>query len=112
MKPPFYTRYAIITIICVVFGAAIIVQLVRINYTSYAQDLITKSEDYRGVEKTIFPARGTIYDRSGNVLATNQIGYELGIDLKLVIDPESIAFASASILEDLDYVDVFNIANL
>jgi len=111
MKLPFYKRYALITIVAALFGVAIMVQLVRINYTTYTQDLIVKSEDYLGVEKTIFPARGTIYDRSGNILATNQIGYELGIDLKYVSDPESIAFASASILEDLDYGDVFSIAN-
>jgi len=111
MNPPFFKRYAIITLICVVIGAAIVVQLVRINYTTFAKDLIDKSEDYLGVEKTIYPPRGTIYDRSGNILATNQVGYELGIDLKSVEDPESIAFATASILEDLDYVDIFNIAN-
>lgn len=111
MNPPFFKRYAIITLICVVTGAAIVVQLVRINYTTFAKDLIDKSEDYLGVEKTIYPPRGTIYDRSGNILATNQVGYELGIDLKSVEDPESIAFATASILEDLDYVDIFNIAN-
>ncbi|MEA3326236.1 MAG: penicillin-binding protein 2 [Chloroflexota bacterium] len=111
MKSQPYIRYLIITIIFLLFGLAIIVQLVRINYTPHAKELIAKSEDYLGFSKTIFPARGTIYDRSGNILATNQIGYELGIDLKDVNDPESIAFATASILEDLDYVVIFEIAN-
>ncbi len=111
MKSHPYIRYVIITIIFLLFGLAIIVQLVRINYTTYAKELIAKSEDYLGVNKTIYPARGTIYDRSGNILATNQIGYELGIDLKDVNDPESISFATASLLEDLDYVDIFEIAN-
>ena len=49
---------------------------------------LLKSEDYQGVRKTVYPPRGTIYDRSGHILATNQIGYELGIDLKFVSDPE------------------------
>ena len=111
MKPTFYTRYIIVAMICAIFGVAIIIQLVRINYTTYAKELIVKSEDYLGVKKTVYPPRGTIYDRSGNILATNHIGYELGIDLKSVRDPETIAFALASILEDIDYVDVFNIAN-
>jgi len=111
MKSQPYIRYVIITIIFLLFGLAIIVQLVRINYTTYAKELLAKSEDYLGVNKTIYPARGTIYDRSGNILATNQIGYELGIDLKDVNDPESIAFATANLLEDLDYVDIFEIAN-
>ncbi len=111
MKPPFSARYSIIALICLAIGVAIVVQMVRINYTPFARDLIVKSEDYQGVKKTIYPPRGTIYDRSGHILATNQIGYELGIDLKLVSDPESIAFASASLLDDLAYVDIYKIAD-
>jgi len=111
MKPPFYARYLIVALVCAILGVGIVVQMVRINYTTYALELIAKSENYQGVRKTIYPPRGTIYDRSGHILATNQIGYELGIDLKFVTDPESIAFATASLLDDLDYVDVFNMAS-
>ncbi|MFW5714259.1 MAG: peptidoglycan D,D-transpeptidase FtsI family protein, partial [Brevefilum sp.] len=75
------------------------------------RELIVKSEDYQGVKKTIYPPRGTIYDRSGYILATNQIGYELGIDLKFVSDPESIAFAAASLLDDQEYQDVYEMAS-
>jgi len=107
MKTPFYSRYIIIALICGLLGAGIVIQMVRINYTPFAQDLIAKSEDYQGVRKTIYPPRGTIYDRKGNILATNQIGYEVGIDLKYVVDPESIAFAASTLLEELDYLDVF-----
>jgi len=96
---------------CLIFGAAVAFQMVRINYTPFAMELIAKSEDYQGVRKTIYPPRGTIYDRSGNILATNQIGYEVGIDLKFVTDPESIAFAAASILDDQDYVNVLEMAS-
>lgn len=111
MKPPFYARYTLIALICLALGVGIAVQLIRINYTPYARELIEKSEDYQGVKKTIYPPRGTIYDRSGYILATNQVGFELGIDLKLVSDPESIAFAAASLLEDLSYADIYGIAN-
>lgn len=111
MKPPFYVRYIIIALICGIFGVAVIFQMVRINYTSYALELIAKSENYQGVKKTIYPPRGTIYDRSGNILATNQIGYEIGIDLKFVTDPESIAFATATLLEGLDYEHVYELAS-
>lgn len=83
MKPPFYQRYLIIVIACAIFGLATVIQMVRINYTSYAQELIAKSEEYQGVSKTIYPPRGNIYDRKGNILAGNQIGYEVGIDLKV-----------------------------
>jgi len=106
MKPPFYTRYLALMVICAILGAGIVIQMIRINYSSSAQELIAKSENYRGVNETIYPPRGTIYDRNGHVLATNQIAYEVGIDLKFVADPESIAFSAASLL-DLNYADVF-----
>ncbi|MFU8826172.1 MAG: peptidoglycan D,D-transpeptidase FtsI family protein [Brevefilum sp.] len=111
MRPPFYRRYVIIAVLCAIFGAATIFQMVRINYTPFARDLIVKSEDYQGVRKTIYPPRGTIYDRKGNILATNQIGYEIGIDLKYVSDPESIAFVTTALLDDLDYQHVFGLAS-
>jgi len=104
-------RYVFVTAACAIFGIAIVVQLVRINYTTYAKELLEKSQDYQGVEKTIYPPRGTIYDRSGHILATNKIGYELGIELKSVVDPESIAFATASILENMDYAAIYQIAS-
>lgn len=111
MKPPFFKRYAFVLGVSIIAGIAIIIQLVRINYTTYASELIAKSEDYQGVNKLVYPPRGTIYDRTGHILATNQVGYELGIDLKHVIDPESIAFAIATLVEDVEYADVYTIAN-
>ena len=112
MKPLYFPRYIIIALICGIVGIAIVVQMIRINYSDTAQDLIDKSTDYQGVEELVYPSRGTIYDRSGNILATNQLAYELGIDLKFVIDPESIAFAVASLIEDLEYEDVFELADI
>lgn len=111
MKPPFFSRYVIIAIICAILGTAVVVQMVRINYTTYASDLIAVSENYQGILTTIYPARGTIYDRSGNILATNKIGYEVGLDLKLVSDPESIASVAANLSETLDYATAYEIAN-
>ncbi len=110
MKPPFYMRYVILMAVCAILGVGIVFQMVRINYSSSAQELIEKSVSYQGFEQTIYPPRGTIYDRNGHVLATNQIGYEVGIDLKFVTDPESIAFSAASLL-DLEYADVFSLAS-
>jgi len=111
VKPPFYRRYVIVALVCSILSIATVLQMMRINYTPFALDLIAKSEDYQGVRKTIYPPRGTIYDRKGNILATNQIGYEVGLDLKFVTDPESIAFAASTLLEELDYLDVFALAS-
>lgn len=111
MKMPFYHRYVTVLLVCAILGIAVVAQMIHINYTPFALDLIEKSEDYQGVRKTIYPPRGTIYDRSGNILATNQIGYEVGIDLKFVTDPESIAFAATTLLDGLDYLTVFELAS-
>ena len=111
MKTNSYFRYFLVALVCGIIGIAIVVQMVRINYTAFAHELMAKSQDYQGVAKTVYPPRGTIYDRSGYILATNQIGYEVGIDLKFVTDPESIAFAAATLLEGLDYGQVFEMAS-
>lgn len=111
MKPPFFKRYIIVLGVAILVGITIIAQLVRINYTPYASELIAKSEGYQGVTKLVYPPRGTIYDRSGHILATNQVGYELGIDLKLVIDPESIAFAVATLIDGVEYADAYTMAS-
>ena len=84
--------------------------MVRINYSPSAKDLIAKSQDYQGFEEVVYPSRGNIYDRSGHILATNKIAYEVGIDLKFVTDPESIAFTAASLL-DMEYADAFTMAS-
>lgn len=110
MKTPFHTRYLIITVVCLIFGIAIVVQMIRINYSESAQELIAKSETYQGFEDVVYPPRGIIYDRSGHILATNKIAYEVGIDLKFVTDPESIAFTAASLL-DMEYADAFALAS-
>jgi len=111
MKPPFYSRYIIIALLCGLMGVGVVIQMVRIRHTNFAEDLIAKSENYQGVRKTIYPPRGNIYDRKGNILATNQIGYEVGIDLKFVSDPESIAFAASTLLDGVDYLDTFALAS-
>ena len=111
MNPPFYRRYVAITILCAILATAVVVQMIRINYTSYAEDLIAVSADYQGIQRTIYPARGTIYDRSGHILATNKVGYEVGIELKFVSDPESIASVVSDLSDTLDYATAFEIAN-
>lgn len=112
MKPPYFTRYLIIALLCVLMGGAIVFRMIRVNYTTLAVDLLEKSVSYQGVRRVVYPPRGTIYDRTGNILATNQIAYEVGIELKSVVDPESIAFAAATLLDDVDYSHAYSLASL
>ena len=112
MKPPYFTRYLIIALLCVLMGGAIVFRMIRVNYTTLAVDLLEKSVSYQGVRRVVYPPRGTIYDRTGNILATNQIAYEVGIELKSVVDPESIAFAAATLIDDVDYSHAYSLASL
>lgn len=112
MKPPYFTRYLIIALLFVLMGVAIVFRMIRVNYTTLAVDLLEKSVSYQGVRRVVYPPRGTIYDRTGNILATNQIAYEVGIELKSVVDPESIAFAAATLLDDVDYSHAYSLASL
>jgi cell division protein FtsI/penicillin-binding protein 2 len=110
MKENHFSRFVIIAVICGLFGLAIVIQMIRINYSTSAMALIQKSERYQGIEQTIYPPRGTIFDRTGNILATNHVAYEVGVDLNIVEDPESIAYAAASLM-GLDYKEVLDIAS-
>ncbi len=107
MKPPFYMRYVILMAVCAILGVGIVFQMVRINYSSSAQELIEKSVSYQALKKP-FTHPWTIYDRNGHVLATTD-RYEVGIDLKFVTDP--INRLSAASLLDLEYADVFSLAS-
>jgi cell division protein FtsI/penicillin-binding protein 2 len=58
----------------------------------------------------VYPERGSIYDRWGNLLAGNKTVYELGIDVNAVVNPESIAITLATVYPKLQYADVFQAA--
>ncbi len=102
-----------LTAIAVTFGLvgiAIVVQLVRIQLGPQAQAFREQGELYSGVWRTIYPARGQIYDRWGNLLAGNKTVYQIGVELREVDDPESIAFAAMVVL-DMDYEQVLEIVS-
>jgi len=59
---------------------------------------------------TLYPARGEIYDRNGNLLAGNKTVYEIGVDLNTIRqDNNSEAIALAlSVNAGLDYAKIYN----
>lgn len=59
---------------------------------------------------TLYPARGEIYDRNGNLLAGNKTVYEVGVDLNTVrLDGNAEAIALAlSVNAGLDYANVYS----
>lgn len=57
--------------------------------------------------RTFYPDRGEIYDRNGHLLAGNKSVYEVGVDLNIVKDPQSIASA-VSVELGIDYAKLLD----
>ncbi len=71
-------RYLTVAIIMAFVGAAVPMQIVRIQNSPEVAGVIGQGAY---VWKTFYPARGEIYDRHGNLLAGNKTVYEVGVDL-------------------------------
>lgn len=109
MKPANWSRYLIISGICLLVIVGIIVQMVRIQNLPGSEIILAQSESLSGTTQIIYPDRGKIYDRWGHLLAGDETTYEIGIDLNQVSDPETIATVCASVL-GLDYSTVLGYA--
>ncbi|HTX92024.1 MAG TPA: penicillin-binding protein 2 [Anaerolineales bacterium] len=91
MKRPNFWRYLTVAAVMALAGLAILVQLVRIQSSPEVAG-ITGQGTY--VWKTFYPPRGEIYDRHGNLLAGNKTVYEVGLDLTVKPDPQTVALAA------------------
>src|ERR1051326_3755222 len=88
------TVYVRLRLVLLAFGAlavVVVIQLLRVDFGSTnvtyfhkLSDQITQRTD------TFAPARGRIYDRWGELLATNDVEYELGIDPPYVLVPKDL----------------------
>lgn len=88
----------------------VLAQLVRIQVIPQAEVFRERGDRYEGEWQTIYPARGQIYDRWGNLLAGNTTVFEVGVELKDVENPRTIALALSGVL-DLDYDQVLQAAS-
>ncbi|GAB4494814.1 MAG: penicillin-binding protein 2 [Anaerolineales bacterium] len=111
MNLPKFWRYQALGLAFVFFGIMLIGQIYRIQHNVQAQALIEKNQIYLGEERTVQPVRGQVYDRSGNLLAGNQTVYQVGVELKLVKNPETIALALNVVL-GLDYAEMLDLVSL
>jgi cell division protein FtsI/penicillin-binding protein 2 len=105
-------RYSSLGLIIFLLPVLVTLQLVRIQINpGWVKEVMEFGERFEKEAQFIDPPRGQILDRKGNLLAGNQIVYEVGIDLPKVVDPRSIATVLSSIL-DIDYEDVYSAASL
>ncbi len=111
MKPPFFGRYVLIGTVFALACIAVIVQMVRIQDSTVAAELRDQAKLYAGETHKIYPERGNIYDRWGHLLAGNEQVYEVGVDLQLVDNPETIAATLNRVL-GTDYAQALATASI
>lgn len=103
MNPSTFFRLRVMGILLSTVGALVIFQIVRIQNSVAAQSLSADAvRNYDYEERKIFPERGSIFDRWGRLLAGNKEVYEIGVDIRYVKNPASIAEIAHNVLE-LDY---------
>lgn len=112
MKSEYASRYVLLGTLFTVLAALIFGQHVAILLNKdIAPDVEFIRKSHIGSEWTIYPPRGLIYDRKGQLLAGNQIAYEVGLDYPQIQedDAERIAIAS-NVYLGLDYYTVLTLA--
>ncbi len=104
------SRLRFVGVIFIIIGLAIIFQIVRVQNSPQAKEMISFLEkNYNQEIRVIKPERGNIYDRWGNLLAGNTEVYEVGIAPPQVINSDTIAQDLSSIL-GLDFTQIKKIA--
>ncbi len=95
-----FVRLRLILIGLAIFTGLIAVQLLRIDFGSsnvvYFRDL---SDTISQRPREFAPARGRIYDRQGELIATNDIQYELGLSPPNVLNPKDVATTLSDLLD-------------
>jgi cell division protein FtsI/penicillin-binding protein 2 len=104
-------RFTTLGVLITAFAIFIVIQMLRIQISPQAKALRDKGELYSGTWRTLTPVRGQIYDRWGHLLAGNKTVYEVGVDLRAVENPSTIALAMNAVVGS-DYDEVFAAASI
>jgi cell division protein FtsI/penicillin-binding protein 2 len=107
MKRQYLSRARVLTFFFAAMAVAIVVQMIRIQYSPQAAAFLKQHDRYSGEFRTLYPERGQIYDRDGFLLAGNKTVYEVGVNLRDMKNPHSVAL-SMSVVLGLDYNKVYN----
>jgi cell division protein FtsI/penicillin-binding protein 2 len=81
-----------------VLTGLIIIRLISLQFGDDVPYFETQYELSTGYLVTVTPPRGRIFDRSGELLATNDVKYAIGLSPDFVTDPEGLAKILSSLL--------------
>ncbi len=105
MRQQYANRIQSLAAVMGLIAFTIIVQITRIQNSPEAAIFRQQASNYAYELRTFYPDRGEIYDRNGHLLAGNKTVYEIGVDLNIVKDPQSIA-AAVSVELARDYAQI------
>ena len=91
MKDDNYLRFFSLGVLLSLLPLAIVMRLVLLQVVpSLREPYLNNLETLKFTSSKIVPTRGTIVDRKGNLFATNQRTYEIGISPEQVQDAEAV----------------------
>src|SRR5512133_3752929 len=102
MKRQYQNRAFVLAVIFFILSGAIVIQMLRIQMSKEAAVFLKQGDRYAGSFQTLFPERGQIYDHFGHLLAGNKTVYEIGINLRDMKNPKTIAL-TLSVGLGMDY---------
>ncbi len=103
-----YIRLRFILLCFGVLGGLVVVQMLRVDFGSanvvYFRALSDQISTY---PRDFAPARGHIYDRAGDLMATNDVQYEIGLNPPYVVQPDDVVTVLSDLL-DMSSTDIQN----
>ncbi|HKZ69147.1 MAG TPA: penicillin-binding protein 2 [Anaerolineales bacterium] len=91
-------RFRIMLGVFAVLTGLIVIRLISLQF---GNDVLYFESQYQlatGYLVTVTPPRGHIYDRTGELLATNDVKYAIGLSPDFITDPEGLAKILSSVL--------------
>jgi cell division protein FtsI/penicillin-binding protein 2 len=106
MKDQHYLRFFSLGVLISLLPLAIVLRMVLLQVVpSLRLPYMNSLETLRNTTSKIIPTRGTIVDRKGNLFATNQRTYEIGIAPEQVMDAQAVEDALREALGEVN-IDV------